>query len=177
MKRLPVQKTYKLFIGGAFPRSESGRTLVAEGANIARASRKDLRDAVRIARQAGVGWAKATAYNRGQVLYRIAEMMETRRTELASVASSKAEVDRAIDRVVWYAGWADKIAQVVGSANSVAGPYFNFTVPEPTGVVGIVAPPEPALLGLVSRMLPALVGGNTVVVIASDAHPLAAIEL
>ncbi len=101
MKRLPVQKTYKLFIGGAFPRSESGRTLVAEGANIARASRKDLRDAVRIARQAGVGWAKATAYNRGQVLYRIAEMMETRRAELASVASSKTEVDRAIDRVVW----------------------------------------------------------------------------
>jgi len=177
MKRLPVQKTYKLFIGGAFPRSESGRTLVAEGANIARASRKDLRDAVRIARQAGVGWAKATAYNRGQVLYRIAEMMETRRTELAAVASSAGEVDRAIDRVVWYAGWADKIAQVVGTANPVAGPYFNFTVPEPTGVVGIVAPAEPALLGLVSRMLPALVGGNTVVVIASDAHPLAAIEL
>src|SRR3989454_12596606 len=176
MKRLPVQKTYKLFIGGAFPRSESGRTLVAEGANVARASRKDLRDAVRIARQAGVGWAKATAYNRGQVLYRIAEMMETRRTELASVASSKAEVDRAIDRVVWYAGWADKIAQVVGTANPVAGPYFNFTVPEPTGVVGILAP-EPPLLGLVSRLAPVIVGGNTAVVIASEAHPLVAIEL
>src|SRR5438093_1089177 len=176
MKRLPIQKTYKLFIGGAFPRSESGRTLVAEGANVARASRKDLRDAVRIARQAGVGWAKATAYNRGQVLYRIAEMMETRRAELASVASSKAEVDRAIDRVVWYAGWADKIAQVVGTANPVAGPYFNFTVPEPTGVVGILAP-EPPLLGLVSRLSPVIVGGNTAVVIASEAHPLVAIEL
>src|SRR5213594_1466680 len=176
MKRLPVQKTYKLFIGGAFPRSESGRTLVAEGANIARASRKDLRDAVRIARQAGVGWAKATAYNRGQVLYRIAEMMETRRTELAAVASSAGEVDRAIDRVVWYAGWADKIAQVVGTANPVAGPYFNFTVPEPTGVTGILAP-EPALLGLLSRLSPVIVGGNTAVVIASEAHPLVAIEL
>ena len=176
MKRLPVQKTYKLFIGGAFPRSESGRTLVAEGANIARASRKDLRDAVRIARQAGVGWAKATAYNRGQVLYRIAEMMETRRTELAAVASSAGEVDRAIDRVVWYAGWADKIAQVVGTANPVAGPYFNFTVPEPTGVVGILAP-EPPLLGLLSRLSPVIVGGNTAVVIASEAHPLVAIEL
>ncbi|TME89439.1 MAG: aldehyde dehydrogenase [Chloroflexi bacterium] len=176
MKRLPVQKTYKLFIGGAFPRSESGRTLVAEGANIGRASRKDLRDAVRIARQAGVGWAKATAYNRGQVLYRIAEMMETRRTELAAVASSAGEVDRAIDRVVWYAGWADKIAQVVGTANPVAGPYFNFTVPEPTGVVGILAP-EPPLLGLVSRLSPVIVGGNTAVVIASEAHPLVAIEL
>ena len=176
MKRLPVQKTYKLFIGGAFPRSESGRTLVAEGANIARASRKDLRDAVRIARQAGVGWAKATAYNRGQVLYRIAEMMETRRGELAAVASSAGEVDRAIDRVVWYAGWADKIAQVVGTANPVAGPYFNFTVPEPTGVVGILAP-EPPLLGLVSRLSPVIVGGNTAVVIASEAHPLVAIEL
>src|SRR5207249_8019256 len=176
MTRLPVQKTYKLFIGGAFPRSESGRTLVAEGANIARASRKDLREAVRIARQAGVGWAKATAYNRGQVLYRIAEMMETRRGELAAVASSAGEVDRAIDRVVWYAGWADKIAQVVGTANPVAGPYFNFTVPEPTGVVGILAP-EPPLLGLVSRLSPVIVGGNTAVVIASEAHPLVAIEL
>ena len=175
MTRLAVRKTYKLFIGGAFPRSESGRTVVVEDANIARASKKDLRDAVRIARQAGAGWTNATAYNRGQVLYRLAEMMEDRRAALADACSGKAEVDRAIDRVVWYAGWADKLAQVIGSANSVAGPYFNFTVPEPTGVVGIVAPAEPALLGLVSRMLPALVGGNTVVVIASDAHPLAAI--
>jgi acyl-CoA reductase-like NAD-dependent aldehyde dehydrogenase len=176
MKRLPVQKTYKLFIGGAFPRSESGRTYIAEGANVARASRKDLRDAVRIARQAGAGWAKATAYNRGQVVYRIAEMMELRRNELASLASRKDEVDRAIDRVVWYAGWADKLAQVVGSANPVAGPYFNFTVPEPTGVTGILAP-EPPLLGLVSRLAPVIVGGNTAVVIASEAHPLVAIEL
>ena len=176
MTRIPVQKTYKLFIGGAFPRSESGRTYLAEGANIARASRKDLRDAVRIARQAGTGWAKATAYNRGQVLYRIAEMMETRRSELASVAPRKGEVDRAIDRVVWYAGWADKIAQVIGTANPVAGPYFNFTVPEPTGVTGILAP-EPPLLGLVSRLAPVIVGGNTAVVIASEKHPLVAIEL
>jgi acyl-CoA reductase-like NAD-dependent aldehyde dehydrogenase len=176
MTRIPVQKTYKLFIGGAFPRSESGRTYLAEGANIARASRKDLRDAVRIARQAGAGWAKATAYNRGQVLYRIAEMMETRRSELASVAPRKGEVDRAIDRVVWYAGWADKIAQVIGTANPVAGPYFNFTVPEPTGVTGILAP-EPPLLGLVSRLAPVIVGGNTAVVIASEKHPLVAIEL
>ena len=176
MKRLPVQKTYKLFIGGAFPRSESGRTYTAEGANVARASRKDLRDAVRIARQAGTTWAKATAYNRGQVVYRIAEMMELRRSELASLASRKDEVDRAIDRVVWYAGWADKLAQVVGSANPVAGPYFNFTVPEPTGVTGILAP-EPPLLGLVSRLAPVIVGGNTAVVIASEAHPLVAIEL
>jgi acyl-CoA reductase-like NAD-dependent aldehyde dehydrogenase len=176
MKRLPVQKTYKLFIGGAFPRSESGRTYIAEGANVARASRKDLRDAVRIARQAGAGWAKATAYNRGQVVYRIAEMMELRRNELASLASRKDEVDRAIDRVVWYAGWADKLAQVVGSANPVAGPYFNFTVPEPTGVTGILAP-EPPLLGLVSRLAPVIVGGNTAVVIASEAHPLVAVEL
>ena len=177
MSRLPVQKTYKLFIGGAFPRSESGRTLVVEGANIARASRKDLRDAVRIARQAGAGWAKATAYNRGQVLYRIAEMMEMRRSELALLAPRKNEVDRAIDRVVWYAGWADKIAQVVGSANPVSGPYFNFTVPEPTGVVAVLAPEEPALAGLVSRVAPALVGGNAVVAVASETHPLAAIEL
>jgi len=177
MTRLAVRKTYKLYIGGAFPRSESGRTLVVEGANIARASRKDLRDAVRIARQAGGGWSAQTAYNRGQVLYRLAEMMEDRHAVLAAACKGKDEVDRAIDRVVWYAGWSDKLAQVVGSANTVAGPYFNFTVPEPTGVVGIIAPSEPALLGLVSRMMPALVGGNTVVVIASDAHPLAAIEL
>jgi acyl-CoA reductase-like NAD-dependent aldehyde dehydrogenase len=176
MSRIPVQKTYKLFIGGAFPRSESGRTYVAEGANVARASRKDLRDAVRVARQAGTGWAKATAYNRGQVVYRVAEMMEVRRTELASHAKNAAEVDRAIDRVVWYAGWADKLAQVVGSANPVAGPYFNFTVPEPTGVTGILAP-EPPLLGLVSRLAPVIVGGNTAVVIASEQHPLVAIEL
>jgi acyl-CoA reductase-like NAD-dependent aldehyde dehydrogenase len=175
-KRLPVQKTYKLFIGGAFPRSESGRTYSAEGANVARGSRKDVRDAVRIARQAGAGWAGATAYNRGQVLYRIAEMMEARRAELAALCTGDDEVERAIDRMVWYAGWADKLAQVVGSANPVAGPYFNFTIPEPTGVVGILAP-EPPLLGLVSRLAPVIVGGNTAVVIASEGHPLVAIEL
>ena len=176
MNRLPVRKTYKLFIGGAFPRSESGRTYDAEGANVARGSRKDVRDAVRIARQSGPSWAEMTAYNRGQVLYRIAEMMEARQAELAALSGSADEVERAIDRVVWYAGWADKLAQVVGSANPVAGPYFNFTVPEPTGVTGILAP-EPPLLGLVSRLAPVIVGGNTAVVVASEAHPLVAIEL
>jgi acyl-CoA reductase-like NAD-dependent aldehyde dehydrogenase len=174
--RLPVQKTYKLYIGGAFPRSESGRTYLAEGANVARASRKDLRDAVRIAREAGAGWSGMTAYNRGQVLYRIAEMMETRDAELAALCGGPKEVTAAVDRMVWYAGWADKLAQVVGSANPVAGPYFNFTVPEPTGVTGIIAP-EPPLLGLISRLAPVIVGGNTAVVIASEGHPLVAIEL
>jgi acyl-CoA reductase-like NAD-dependent aldehyde dehydrogenase len=177
MSRLPVRKTYKLFIDGAFPRSESGRTYLAEGQNVARGSRKDLRDAVRAARTAVPTWAGMTAYNRGQVLYRVAEMVEARRAEFAELSSGKPEVERAIDRVVWYAGWADKLAQVVGSANPVAGPYFNFTVPEPTGVVGILAPNEPPLLGLVSRLAPALAGGNTVVAVASEEHPLAAIEL
>jgi acyl-CoA reductase-like NAD-dependent aldehyde dehydrogenase len=177
MSRLPIKKTYKLFVGGTFPRSESGRTYVAEGQNVARASRKDLRDAVRAARTAFPGWAGMTAYNRGQVLYRVAEMMEARRADLAEHCAGADEVDRSIDRVVWYAGWADKLAQVLGSANPVAGPYFNFTVPEPTGVVGILAPDEPALEGLVSRLAPALVGGNATVVVASDRHPLAAIEL
>src|SRR6185295_2589300 len=177
MSRLPVKKTYKLFIGGAFPRSESGRTLVVEGANIARGSRKDIRDAVRIARQAGGGWAGATAYNRGQVLYRLAEMMEDRRIALAAVAAGNTEVDRAIDRVVWYAGWADKLAQVIGSANPVAGPYFNFSVVAPSGVVAVLAPEEPALGGLVARLAPVLVGGNAAVVVASEQHPLAAVEL
>ena len=175
--RLAVRKTYKLFIGGAFPRSESGRTLELEGYNVARASRKDARDAVVAARKAFGGWSAATAYNRGQVLYRLAETMETRAGAFAAASSGRREVARAIDRVVWYAGWADKLAQVLGSANPVAGPYFNFTVPEPTGVVAIVAPAEPALDGLVARVAPALVGGNAVVVVASDAHPLAAIEL
>jgi acyl-CoA reductase-like NAD-dependent aldehyde dehydrogenase len=177
MSRLPIKKTYKLYVGGAFPRSESGRTYLAEGQNVARASRKDLRDAVRAARAAVPGWAGATAYNRGQVLYRVAEMMEARRADLASVCSGKDEVDRSIDRFVWYAGWADKLAQVLGGTNPVAGPYFNFTIPEPTGVVGILAPDEPALEGLVSRLAPAIVGGNAAVVVASEQHPLAAIEL
>ncbi len=176
-KRLAVRKTYKLFIGGSFPRSESGRTYEAEGQNVARASRKDARDAVVAARKAQAGWASATAYNRGQVLYRLAETMETRADALAAVCSGKKEVAAAIDRVVWYAGWADKLAQVLGSSNPVAGPYFNFTVPEPTGVVAILAPDEPALVGLVSRLAPVVVGGNAAVVVASEPHPLAAIEL
>jgi acyl-CoA reductase-like NAD-dependent aldehyde dehydrogenase len=177
MSRLPVNKTYKLYIGGAFPRSESGRTYEAEGANVARGSRKDLRDAVRAARAAFPKWSTMTAYNRGQVVYRIAEMLESRRGEFAELSSGAGEVDRAIDRLVWYAGWADKLAQVLGSSNPVAGPYFNFTVPEPTGVVGILAPDEPPLLGLVSRVAPAIVGGNTTVVVTSETHPLAAVEL
>jgi acyl-CoA reductase-like NAD-dependent aldehyde dehydrogenase len=177
MTRLPVKKTYKLFVGGAFPRSESGRTYLAEDQNVARASRKDLRDAVRAARSAFPKWSGMTAYNRGQVLYRIAEMMESRRADLAELCSGKAEVEAAIDRWVWYAGWADKIAQMLGSSNPVAGPYFNFTVPEPTGVVGILAPDEPPLLGLVSRLAPAIVGGNTAVAVTSEARPLAAIEI
>jgi acyl-CoA reductase-like NAD-dependent aldehyde dehydrogenase len=175
--RLPVRKTYKLFIGGAFPRSESGRTYEAEGQNVARASRKDARDAVRAARAAFPKWAGATAYNRGQVLYRLAEMMEARGGDLARVCSGRKEVEAAIDRVVWYAGWADKLPQVLGGSNPVAGPYFDFTVPEPTGVVAVLAPVEPPLSGNVSRMLPPLVGGNAVVTVAGEEHPLAAIEL
>src|SRR5437763_1659192 len=175
--RLPVRKTYKLFVGGAFPRSESGRTYEAEGQNVARASRKDVRDAVRAARAGFPKWAAMTAYNRGQVLYRLAEMMESRTAEFAELSSGRAEVERSIDRVVWYAGWADKLTQVLGASNPVAGPYFNFTVPEPSGVVGVVAPEEPSLLGLVSRIAPALVGGNTVVAITSESKPLAAITL
>src|SRR6478609_5333327 len=177
MGRLPVKKTYKLYIGGAFPRSESGRTYEAQGQNIARASRKDARDAVVAARGAQPKWAGATAYNRGQVLYRIAEMMEARAAEFAELATGRDEVERAIDRWVWYAGFSDKLTQVLGGSNSVAGPYFNFTVPEPTGVVAIIAPEEPPLLGLVSRLAPALVGGNTAVAVASEESPLAAVEL
>jgi len=177
MSRLPVRKTYKLYIGGEFPRSESGRTYEAQGANVARGSRKDVRDAVRAARGAFPKWAAMTAYNRGQVVYRIAEMLEARRTEFAELCSGPQEVERSIDRLVWYAGWADKIAQVLGSSNPVAGPYFNFTVPEPTGVVGILAPEEPALAGLVSRLAPAIVGGNAVVAVTSESSPLAAVEL
>ena len=177
MTRLPVRKTYKLYIGGDFPRSESGRTYEAEGQNVARASRKDARDAVRAARAALPAWSGATAYNRGQVVYRIAEMMEARAADLERVCSGRKEVEAAIDLVVWYAGWADKLAQVLGSSNPVSGPYFDFTVPEPTGVVAVLAPPEPPLQGLVARVIPALVGGNTVVAVASEAHPLAAVEL
>jgi acyl-CoA reductase-like NAD-dependent aldehyde dehydrogenase len=176
-ERLPVRKTYKLFVGGDFPRSESGRTYEAEGQNVARASRKDVRDAVRAARAGHEKWAALTAYNRGQVLYRVAEMMESRRAEFAELCGGEAEVDASVDRLVWYAGWADKLPQVLGGANPVAGPYFNFTVPEPTGVVAIIAPEEPPLAGLVSRVAPALVGGNGVLALASESRPLAAIEL
>jgi acyl-CoA reductase-like NAD-dependent aldehyde dehydrogenase len=177
VSRLDVRKTYKLFIGGAFPRSESGRTYEIEAANVARASRKDVRDAVRAAREAQPKWGALTAYNRGQVLYRVAEMLEGRRDEFAELTGDEAEVDVAVDTWVWYAGWADKLAQVIGSSNPVAGPYFNFTIPEPTGVVGIVAPEEPPLQGLVARIAPALVGGNALVVVASERRPLAAITL
>jgi acyl-CoA reductase-like NAD-dependent aldehyde dehydrogenase len=175
--RLPVKKTYKLYVGGAFPRSESGRTYESAGQNVARASRKDARDAVRAARAAFATWSAMTGYNRGQVLYRLAEMMEARAGDLERVSSGSDEVEEAIDRVVWYAGWADKLPQVLGGANPVAGPYFNFTVPEPTGVVAVLAPSAPALGGLVSRIAPALVAGNAVVAVAAEAHPLAAVEL
>jgi acyl-CoA reductase-like NAD-dependent aldehyde dehydrogenase len=177
MSRLPIRKTYKLFIGGDFPRSESGRTYEAQGQNVARASRKDVRDAVRAARSVFPKWKGMTAYNRGQILYRIAEMMEARAGEFAELSSGRAEVETAVDRWVWYAGWADKYAQVLGTSNPVAAPYFNFTIPEPTGVVGIVAPPEPSLDGLVARLAPGIVGGNAAVVLASETSPLAAIEL
>ena len=177
VERLPFRKTYKLFIGGEFPRSESGRAYEAEGQNVARASRKDVRDAVRAARAAQPKWAALTAYNRGQVLYRVAEMVEARHGDFARLSSGEEEVDRSVDRLVWYAGWADKLAQVLGSSNPVAGPYFNFTVPEPTGVVGVLAPEEPPLLGLISRVAPVIVGGNAAVVVASETRPLAAIEL
>lgn len=175
--RLPVKKTYKLFIGGAFPRSESGRTYEADGQNMAHASRKDVRDAVKAARAAQPGWAAATAYNRGQVLYRLAEMVEARLGEFADLCTGRDEVERSIDRIVWYAGWADKLPQVLGGSNPVAGPYFNFTVPEPTGVVAVLAPDEPPLLGLVTRLMPPLVGGSAVVAVASETHPIAAVEL
>jgi acyl-CoA reductase-like NAD-dependent aldehyde dehydrogenase len=175
--RLPVKKTYKLYVGGAFPRSESGRSYEAEGANVALASRKDVRDAVRAAREAVPKWASMTAYNRGQVLYRVAEIMEGRRAQFVELTGDEAEVDAAIDSWVWYAGWADKLAQVLGSSNPVAGPYFNFTVPEPTGVVGVVAPEEPALAGFVAHLAPVIVGGNAAVICASQKRPLAAVTL
>ena len=190
--RIGVRKTYKLYIGGAFPRSESGRSYLVEAAdgtplaNAVRSSRKDVRDAVRAAHAAFPGWAAKTAMNRGQVLYRVAELMEGRRDQfVAEVASAEGVrdarardvVDRAIDRWVWYAGWADKITQILGSANPVAAPYFNFTIPEPTGIVGIVAPETSSLLGLVSRLAPPLVAGNTVVLLTSESRPLPAITL
>jgi len=190
--RVAIRKTYKLYIGGAFPRSESGRSYVVTDqknrflANAALASRKDARDAVSAARKAFAGWSGATAYNRGQVLYRVAELMEARRAQFAAevraaeglpAAKAEAVVDAAIDRWVWYAGWSDKVAQVHGSSNPVAGPYFNFSVPEPTGVAAVLAPPDSSLLGFVSVVAPAIVTGNTVVAVASERFPLPAVTL
>ncbi len=190
--RVGVRKTYKLYIGGSFPRSESGRSYPVSSAageflaNAAQASRKDVRDSVKAARAAVAGWAGATAYNRGQILYRIAEMLDGRRAQFVDEVracegvgktTAQSSVDTAIDRWIWYAGWSDKVAQVYGNANPVAGPYFNLTIPEPTGVVGIIAPPESSLLGLVSMVAPAIVTGNTCVVLASEDRPLPAITL
>ncbi|WP_329484495.1 aldehyde dehydrogenase family protein [Kribbella sp. NBC_01484] len=190
--RLEVRKTYKLYVGGAFPRSESGRSYVvndAKGkflANASQASRKDARDAVVAARKAFGGWSARTAYNRGQVLYRIAEVMEGRHEQFSaevasseglSISKARAVVDASIDRWVWYAGWADKLAQVVGSSNPVAGPYFDFSLPEATGVVAVLAPQDSSLLGLTSVIAPAIVSGNTVVAVSSYARPLPAVTL
>ena len=188
--RLDVRKTYKLYVGGAFPRSESGRSYEVTDhkgrflANASKASRKDGRDAVAAARKAFGGWSARTPYNRGQILYRIAEVLEGRRGQFVEevglsegLSSSKAEaaVDASVDRLVWYAGWADKIAQVVGGANPVSGPYFNFSLPDPTGVVAVVAPQDSSLLGLVSVVAPVIVTGNTTVVVSSYDRPLPAI--
>jgi acyl-CoA reductase-like NAD-dependent aldehyde dehydrogenase len=190
--RLRVRKTYKLAIGGAFPRSESGRSYPVYDstggllAHAAQASRKDVRDAVVAARKALPGWSRATAYNRGQVIYRVAEMLDGRRDQFAaevaaaeggSLADALEIIDAAIDRIVWYAGWADKFAQVAGSANPIAGPYFNFSIPEPTGVVAIMAPQESSLLGLVSVLAPVLCTGNSAVVVTSQTRPLPAASL
>jgi len=190
--RIEVRKTHKLFVGGAFPRSESGRTYEATNsqgeflANVAKASRKDARDAVLAARTGFNSWSKATAYNRGQVLYRIAEVMEGRKDQFISdiqdaeaVSAKKAatQTDQAIDRVLWYAGWADKYAQVLGNTNPVSGPFFNFSIPEPTGVVAAVAPADSSLLGLISVIAPIITSGNSVIVIASTASPIPAITL
>ncbi|GAA3423165.1 aldehyde dehydrogenase family protein [Streptosporangium nondiastaticum] len=186
--RLAVRKTYKLYIGGAFPRSESGRSYAVTSskgeflANASRASRKDARDAVAAARKAFGGWSGATPYNRGQILYRIAEMLEGRRAQFAAELADAGTkrpgdvVDAAVDRLVWYAGWSDKISAVAGAANPVAGPYLNISSPEPTGVVAVVAPDDP-LLGLVSVVAPVIVTGNTCVVVASERAPLPAVTL
>jgi acyl-CoA reductase-like NAD-dependent aldehyde dehydrogenase len=190
--RVAVKKTYKLYIGGAFPRSESGRSYVAHAAdgsflaNVAWGSRKDIRDAVVAAREALSGWSAATAYLRGQILYRVGEMLEDRRAQFASAVklsegvdkdAARSIVDTAIDRIVWYAGWSDKVAQVAGSSNPVAGPYFDFSIPEPTGVVGVLAPQDSSFLGLVSVLAPVITTGNTTVVVASDTRPLPAVTL
>ncbi|MFB9904678.1 aldehyde dehydrogenase family protein [Allokutzneria oryzae] len=190
--RIGVTKTYKLYVGGKFPRSESGRVYPVNDskgnflANASHASRKDVRDAVGAARKAFPGWSSATAYNRGQVLYRVAEMLEGRRDQFVSEVSAaegvnakKAEsiVDAAVDRWVWYAGWTDKVASVLGASNPVAGPYFSFSVPEPTGVVGVLAPQASSLLGLVSVVAPVIATGNTCVVVSSHHRPLPAVTL
>jgi acyl-CoA reductase-like NAD-dependent aldehyde dehydrogenase len=174
---LTVTKTNKLFIDGSFVRSESGQTFTIAGDRYPRASRKDVRDAVRAARAGYARWSAQTPYNRGQVLYRLAEMLETRRHELEAACSGAAEVERSIDRVVWYAGWPDKLTQVLGSTNSVAGPYLNYTTAEPTGVVGVLAPTEPPLEGLISRLAPVLAGGNAAVVLAGEVSAPAAVVL
>ncbi|CAN5327117.1 aldehyde dehydrogenase family protein [soil metagenome] len=190
--RIGVRKTYKLYIGGAFPRTESGRAYEVFGAkgellaNASRGTRKDIREAVRAARTAQPGWGGKTAYNRSQILYRIAELLEGRRDQfIAEVMASEGVgraramrlVDASIDRWVWYAGWADKYPQMIGTVNPVAGSYFNFSVPEPTGVVGMIAPEESSLLGLVSRLAPIIVSGNAAVVISSESRPLPAVTL
>jgi acyl-CoA reductase-like NAD-dependent aldehyde dehydrogenase len=190
--RIEVRKTYKLYIGGAFPRTESGRAYEVFGArgellaNASRGTRKDIRDAVRAARGAQPDWAARTAYNRSQILYRIAELMEGRRDQfVAEVVTAEGVtrpratrlVNAAIDRWVWYAGWADKYPQLIGTVNPVAGRYFNFSVPEPTGVVGVIAPEASSLLGLISRLAPVIVSGNTAVVLASESRPLPAVTL
>ncbi|MFJ3333839.1 aldehyde dehydrogenase family protein [Streptomyces sp. NPDC086766] len=192
IERLSVFKTYKLYVGGKFPRSESGRVYEVTDtkgnwlANAPLASRKDARDAVVAARKAFGGWAGATAYNRGQILYRIAEMLEGRRDQFVrevaeaeglSKSKAAAQVDAAIDRWVWYAGWTDKIAQVVGGGNPVAGPFFNLSTPEPTGVVAVLAPQDSSFLGLVSVVAPVIATGNTAVVVASERSPLPALSL
>jgi len=191
-QRLEVRKTYKLYIGGKFPRSESGRSYVVHNAkgefvaNASRASRKDARDAVVAARAAFAGWSETTAYNRGQVLYRVAEVMQGRAEQFAGevsageglrLAQARTIVEAAIDRWVWYAGWTDKLSQVVGGTNPVAGPYFDFSIPEPTGIVAVLAPQDSSLLGLVSVLAPALAGGNVVVAVSSQRFPLPAISL
>ena len=190
--RIDVRKTYKLYIGGAFPRSESGRSYVVSDskgsflANASQASRKDARDAVQAARKAFGGWSGRTAYNRGQVVYRVAEVLEGRRAQFVDEVqrseglgkrAAETVLDLSVDRLVWYAGWADKITQVAGGANPIAGPFFNFSMPEPTGVVAVVAPQQSSLLGLVSVLAPVVVTGNTAVVVTSYERPLPAITL
>ena len=179
---MEVRKTYKLFVNGEFVRSESGRAYRPAGnVNVPRGSRKDVRDGVRAARAAFAGWSGRTAMNRGQILYRAAEMLDGRGAQFVELmgggARARREVEQSVEMLVWYAGWTDKLSQVTGTVNPVAGPYFNFTIPEPTGVVAIVAPEEPPLLGLVRRLAPALCGGNVVVALAPENDPLPALTL